>query len=217
MFLKFLKCLGFLFLIFGSQSCREEANASEKPVEIIYKNLPAFNKLGVTAVVEIPAGANHKIEYEPETNLFKNDKTAEGKERVINFLPYPANYGFIPSTIMSKEEGGDGDPMDVLIICESLPTGTVIPVKILAALVIKDAGELDTKLIAVPVEKEKQVLKVNDFQEFMINYDSVRRIIESWFLNYEGPGNSTLIGWRDDDFAISEIKKWSGENDANDE
>ena len=76
-------------------------------------------------VVEIPAGTNHKIEYDPSTDSFENDKK-DGKDRVISFLPYPGNYGFIPSTLMNKDRGGDGDALDILVIGESEPTGTVL-------------------------------------------------------------------------------------------
>lgn len=169
--------------------------------------LPTWNKKGVTAVIEIPAGTNHKIEYNPQTLNFEPD-SIDGAVRIIDFLPYPANYGFIPSTLMASSEGGDGDPLDILVIAESMPTGTILAVTPIATLLMRDEGELDTKIIAIPVDPEQQVFRVADFQEFMLKYDPARRILESWMLNYQGPGLVELIGWRDDDFALSEIKKW---------
>ena len=47
-------------------------------------------------------------------------------DRIVNFLPYPANYGFIPSTFMDKKKGGDGDALDILLISEHMVTGTVV-------------------------------------------------------------------------------------------
>ena len=38
----------------------------------------------------------------------------DGKERIIQFLPYPGNYGFIPETL-----AGDGDPIDVIDLDEA--------------------------------------------------------------------------------------------------
>ena len=36
-----------------------------------------------------------------------------GEERIVQFLPYVGNYGYIPSTFSDPEEGGDGDALDV--------------------------------------------------------------------------------------------------------
>ena len=159
-------------------------------------------------IVEIPAGTNHKIEYDPASDSFKNDMK-DGKNRVINFLPYPGNYGFIPSTLMEKGRGGDGDALDVLVIGEAEITGTVLPIKPIATLMLKDGNEIDTKLIAIPAAPTKRTINPESFQEFIVEYDAARMIIESWFLNYKGRGKMTLIGWQDDSYALREIQKWS--------
>ena len=93
-----------------------------------FQYLPTYTEQGINVVVEIPAGTNHKIEYDKENKEFVVDQK-NGKDRIIDFLPYPGNYGFIPSTYMDPAIGGDGDALDVLVIGESVPTGTVIPVK----------------------------------------------------------------------------------------
>ena len=62
---------------------------------------------------------------------------------------YPFNYGFIPGT---KAE--DGDPTDVLVISSySVAPGTVIPSRPIGMLEMEDEEGIDTKLIAVPIEK----------------------------------------------------------------
>lgn len=173
-----------------------------------YYSVPAFAENSINMIVEIPAGTNHKIEYDPTSDSFKNDKK-DGKIRVINFLPYPGNYGFIPSTFMDEERGGDGDALDILVIGEVEKTGTILPVKPIATLLLKDGGEIDTKLIAIPADSSKQTISPEGFQEFIVEYDAARMIIESWFLNYKGRGEMELIGWQDDAFALREVKKWS--------
>lgn len=172
-----------------------------------YYQLPATTKQGVNVVVEIPAGTNHKIEFNPKTNTFANDKI-NGKIRVINFLPYPGNYGFIPSTYMDPKQGGDGDALDILVIGESQATKTVIEVLPIAVLLLKDKGELDSKIIAIPVDSTQQIIQVVNFQDFLIKYDAAKRMIEDWFLNYKGYGVMELIGWRDEQYARQEIEKW---------
>jgi len=172
-----------------------------------FKSLPALSSKGIMAVIEIPSGTNRKIEYNPVAQRFEID-TKNGKERVIDFLPYPGNYGFIPSTLMDEERGGDGDALDILIIAESLETGDTISVIPIGTLLLNDSGELDTKIIAVPADPTKQVIQATDYQTFTVKYNMAQRIIENWFLNYKGLGVTELISWRNDNYARQEIKKW---------
>lgn len=175
-----------------------------------YKSLPALTSQGILAVIEIPAGTNKKVEYNLSKARFEIDKI-DGKERVVDYLPYPGNYGFIPSTKMDENKGGDGDALDILVICESLPTGDTISVIPIGTLMLDDSGEIDTKIIAVPADPSKRVIDVTDYQTFTVKYNSVQKIIENWFLNYKGLGVTRLVGWKNDRYAMSEIEKWKEE------
>ncbi|MGH7149636.1 MAG: inorganic diphosphatase, partial [Planctomycetota bacterium] len=75
---------------------------------------------GVRAVVEIPAGRLDKWEVKNEDGLLHWD-LKDGKPRVVKYLGYPVNYGMVPRTVLSKERGGDGDPLDILVLGASLP------------------------------------------------------------------------------------------------
>jgi inorganic pyrophosphatase len=176
--------------------------------EINYYKIPMHSEDGnIQAVVEIPAGTNLKTEYNPESNQFWAD-SINSKVRRINFLPYPANYGFIPSTYMDKDRGGDGDALDVLIICESLPLKTVLEVIPIGMISLSDRGEIDNKIIAVPFDPAKQVIEAKSFKDLKEQYPQVIHIIESWFLNYKGSGKIEVLGWMDEKEAIKEIEKW---------
>ncbi len=172
-----------------------------------FKNLPYETSEGILAVIEIPSGTNRKIEYNVTTERFEID-VKNGKERVIDFLPYPGNYGFIPSTLMDKDRGGDGDALDILVICESLKTGDTISVIPIGTLLLNDSGELDTKIIAVPADPLKQIIQATDYQTFTVKYNMAQKIIENWFLNYKGLGVTEFIGWKNDNYAKREIEKW---------
>lgn len=161
----------------------------------------------LNVIIEIPAGTNHKIEYRPETG-FANDTLPGGLTRVINFLPYPGNYGFVPNTMMDKERGGDGDPLDVLVLSESVPTGSKIAVIPVGALLLRDRGEIDTKIIAVPLDTTLRVFNVDNFLSFALEHDAARTIIETWFLNYKGPRKTELLRWEDEAYAWREVRKW---------
>jgi len=175
--------------------------------DLDYKSLPSASKSGILAVVEIPAGTNKKIEFNVEKSRFEID-VQDGKERVVDFLPYPANYGFIPSTLMDEENGGDGDALDVLIIAEQLETGDTLSIIPIGTLLLDDSGEIDTKIIAVPMDTSLQVIQATDYQTFIVKYNPAKKIIENWFLNYKGLGFTKLIGWKNDRFARNEIEKW---------
>ncbi len=199
-----------LSIFFFSSSCGNEGGIKPpfRIKRINYETLPANTEDGFyNAVIEIPAGTNKKIEYNKETEKFEIDQR-DGKDRIINFLPYPGNYGYIPGTLMDKERGGDGDAVDVLVLAESLPTGTVIPIKPIATLMLLDEGEADTKLIAIPADTSLQTMQVAGFEHFMIDYDAARHSIETWFMNYDGLGTNEFRGWRNDDYAEKEIEKW---------
>ncbi len=195
--------LFMLLFLFSLASCKNIGG------KIDYESLPAITENGgVNVVVEIPAGTNHKIEYKKEKEVFEND-LENGQIRMIRFLPYPGNYGFIPSTYMDPERGGDGDALDILLIAESVETGQVVEARPIAALRLNDSGEIDTKIIAVPLDPEKNLIGAENFVEFLLEYDSAKRIIEEWFLNYKGLGTTELLGWEDEAYAMDEINKWS--------
>jgi inorganic pyrophosphatase len=172
-----------------------------------YYSLPAFgSENSVNAVVEVPGGSNKKYEFNEDSGDFVID-TQDGRERVIDFLPYPANYGFIPSTLSNAGEGGDGDALDVLILSESLPTGTVIETIPIALLKLVDDGEMDYKVIAVPAKLELRIIKALTYVELSANYNALRQIIETWFLNYNPADVSSIAGWGDEKEALEEIQR----------
>lgn len=201
--------LTVLVLLCHLWSC---GSSSETPYQRVSRpyEVAAVSDQHVNVVVEIPAGSNHKIEYDPEVG-FINDREPDGSTRIIRFLPYPGNYGFIPGTLMDSIRGGDGDPLDVLVIGESAPTGSLIPVKPIGALLLRDRGEIDTKIIAIPADAAQQILPAKDFLDFAINYDAARQIIEQWFLNYKGAGATEMIRWEDEYYAWEEVRKWKTE------
>ncbi len=160
----------------------------------------------INAVIEIPAGTNVKFEYNESTKSFEIDKK-NGKNRIIQYLPYLGNYGFIPSTYSDLEKGGDGDALDVLVLSESLATGTVEEIIPIAVLKLIDDGEIDYKIIAIPVNKSKQIIKVNSYNEFSKKFPEIKYIIELWFLNYNKDDAAQINGWGDEKEAIKEVIK----------
>ena len=181
----------------------------KKPVSIDYGDLATYSADGhLQMIVEIPAGTNKKIEYDYETNTFPPD-VKNGVARVIDFLPYPGNYGFIPSTLMDQIRGGDGDALDILLISEHTPSGTVIEVEPIGVIVLSDNGENDTKIIAIPAEESLRVFDVNSYGQLSENYAPIKEIIKLWFLNYKGEETMKFERWGDQNSARAIIQKWT--------
>lgn len=97
----------------------------------------------LNAVIEIPYGSNIKYEIDKDSGAVVVDRV------LYSAMFYPANYGFIPSTLAD-----DGDPADVLVLNEyPLQAGSVIPCRLIGVLVMEDESGMDEKLLAVPVTK----------------------------------------------------------------
>jgi len=93
----------------------------------------------VLAVIEIPKGSRNKIEYDGELESFKLNRV------LYSSVQYPTAYGFIPST-----SGGDGDPLDVLVMTDQpLTTGLVLDVIPIGALEVEDQAGTDLKIVSV--------------------------------------------------------------------
>ncbi|WP_084017678.1 inorganic diphosphatase [Moheibacter sediminis] len=160
------------------------------------KNLPFKSESGFfNALIEIPAGTNKKYEYNTEDLSFEVDQR-DGKDRIIPYLPYFANYGYIPSTLSDSTKGGDGDPVDIFVISEALSQGTLIPIIPIATVKLIDDNEEDYKIIAVPADETLNVLHVKTFEELKSKHPSIITIIETWLANYD-TDPLKINGWLD--------------------
>jgi len=89
-------------------------------------------------VVETPRDIRHKFAFDPEFGIFKLRQTiAEG-------LEWPYDYGFVPQTL-----GDDGDPLDVLFLCDE-PTfpGCLVEGRLLGVIRLDKNEERNDRLVA---------------------------------------------------------------------
>ena len=154
--------------------------------------------------IEIPAGTKQKWEFNDETGEVEKDYK-DGKERIIQFLPYPGNYGFIPETL-----AGDGDPIDVIDLDESEERGELKEVRIIGALNFEDKQEEDIKFIGV--SPNGTFGHIQSIGELLLEKPAVLEILKSWFLNYKKPGKMVFYGYIDRESSIQLItearKRW---------
>ena len=158
--------------------------------------------------IEIPAGTKQKWEFNFETGEMEKDYK-DGKERIIQFLPYPGNYGFIPETL-----AGDGDPIDVIDLDEAGERGELKEVRIIGALDFEDKKEADIKFIGV--SPSGTFGHIQSIEQLLLEKPAVLEILKSWFLNYKKPGKMVFYGYMDRDSSIQLIiearKKWKPKN-----
>ena len=164
------------------------------------KNKIIQNNETYSAIIEIPAGTNKKFEYNYDSKSFECEKI-NGEDRIVNYLPYPGNYGYILNTYMDPKLGGDGDALDVLIIDESIAQGSKVNIEPLAILKLLDNGEEDHKIIAISTKS-----KINRFKNGIPK--SAKEIISTWFCNYKDKNVMKFQEWGDKEQAIKEINKW---------
>ncbi|WP_066833689.1 inorganic diphosphatase [Rufibacter ruber] len=159
------------------------------------------------AVIETPAGSSHPLVYAAEQKEFV-PQTEAGQPRQLEFLPYPANHGFIPSTLVDSAQGRPAAPLPVLVISEKLEPGTVLEILPVGVMILDRDGELHHLIIAVPARPSEQTISPNSYSDFSARYPAVKSILQQWYLN-ENPRRPTrLSGWKDEQFAERLIQQW---------
>ncbi len=112
----------------------------------------------VTVFIEIVPRDTVKYEVDKETGYLKIDRPQQYSNVV------PANYGFIPQTYCGEGvanlararatttvTGGDGDPLDILVLSEHhIPRGDILlKARPIGGFCLIDANEADDKIISV--------------------------------------------------------------------
>ena len=151
----------------------------------------SYKKNNYQALIEVPAGTTAKWEVNHKTGHLEWEFNGDAP-RNIKFLGYPGNYGFIPQSILGENEGGDGDPLDVIVLGAAVNRGSVQQVRIIGAIKLLDKGEQDDKIIALPVDGAFR--RIDSLGEMMIKFPDVIEIIRHWFDGYKG-SNIQFLGY----------------------
>src|ERR1044072_6302036 len=139
-------------------------------------SLPAFDadSEDLNVLIETPKGSRNKFKYDEKRGLFK----------LSGVLPvgavFPFDFGFIPSTL-----GGDGDPLDVLILMdEPAFPGCLIPARLIGVIEADQTEEGETRrndrLIAIAVDSRthRDIRTLEDLNELLVDE------IEHFFISY---------------------------------
>ena len=139
----------------------------------------------INVVIEIPAGSNHKIEWDRKNACFMLDRIEP------TAFPKPCSYGFIPQTLDE-----DGDELDVLMITDQpLTTGIYLQARILGVMKFEDDGEIDDKIIAVAADDR------NNGDTYQTLEDLPKRLLEqiefhfNHYKDLKKPGTTHVKGF----------------------
>ena len=150
----------------------------------------------INVVVEIPAGSNHKIEWDRKLGVMKLDRVEP------KIFAKPTNYGFIPQTLDE-----DGDELDVLLITTNpLTTGLVVEAKIIGVMKFVDDDEVDDKVIAVPSDDREIGDAINSLEDLS---PQLIKQIEHHFSHYKDlkkPGSTVVKEFADIETAKQVIR-----------
>ena len=129
----------------------------------------------VNIIIESPKGSNHKYDYDEKLQRFKLNKVLPAG------MVFPFDFGFIPDT-----KGGDGDPMDVMVISEiTAYPGVCLDCRIIGALKVEQTerdGETmrNDRILAVPVVSQLFA----DVNSILQLPDAILNQVEHFFKNY---------------------------------
>ena len=158
----------------------------------------------INVVIEIPSGTNDKWEVSKKDGSIEWE-FKKGKPRVVKYLPYVTNYGMIPKTLLNKDQGGDGDPLDVILLGPAYKRGSIVKAKVIGTMKMLDGGEIDDKILAISSDSifNSKVNNVNDLDK---NFAGVTEMLKIWFENYKGPGEIEVTGFEDKEESLKIIR-----------
>lgn len=160
----------------------------------------------INVVVEIPAGTNDKWTVSKDGESLQWE-LKDGMPRVVQYLAYPANYGIVPRTRLPRDLGGDGDPLDVLLLGPALQRGSVVRARPIGVLRLVDDGEQDDKILAL--QTSGPLSDAADIEELEARYAGALPILEAWLTQYKGSGRIESKGIQGAEAALSVVREAS--------
>jgi inorganic pyrophosphatase len=153
----------------------------------------------VNVIIEVSMGSDPvKYEMDKDSGLIMVDRFMQ------TAMYYPCNYGFIPHTL-----SGDGDPADVLVVCEyPVHPGSMIAVRPIGVLIMEDEAGIDEKILAVPTSKLTPYY--NKIESYKDLPEIVTQRISNFFENYKKlePNKWVkVVGWEGADKAKELIQE----------
>lgn len=151
----------------------------QKKSKSVFDKLSVFNESGeLSVIVDTPKGSRNKYKFDEDLGLFR----LGGVLAVGHFFPF--DFGYIPGTL-----GGDGDPLDVLILMdEPAFVGCLIPSRLIGVIQAKQTEdgktEVNDRLITVAANahahsdvkslKDLNKILVDEIEHFFVSYNEAK-------------------------------------------
>ena len=179
--MKYLKYFGNLLTFYYSFKFFENNTKAKIIEKIFYMKLKHSIPDGsINVVVEIPPGENDKWEVSKIDGSLRWERNTI-HNRVIKYLPYISNYGFIPQTLQPEDLGGDGDPVDVILLGKKYERGSVVRSKVLGIMIMTDAGKIDNKIVAIPHDSKiffyENINSLEDLKKLSWSSRNIRNMV----------------------------------------
>lgn len=157
---------------------------------MLFDNIQPLNNGILNVIVETPKHSQSKFAWDPELQVFRVKKT------LPMGMVFPFDFGFLPGT-----KGGDGDPLDVLVIMEQACfPGCLTECRILGVLEAKQKEkgkkpERNDRIVALSVHSVlfENIQTVKELNRHLVSQ------IENFFINYNRQEGKkfTPLGWSD--------------------
>lgn len=203
-----VKLFKIIILIFISKiSFAESIKETDKYSIKFEKNLihdidNSLKEQTINIVVEISKNTSSKWQISKIDGSLEHEFFM-GEPRIVNYSPYPVNYGIIPRTVIPINKGGDGDPLDVIILGKEIEMGKAMKVKVIGVLKMTDFGEQDDKIIAVQLNDKFS--KYNEINELKKSNNNLLDEVILWFQNYKGENIIKVAGYESSIEAVNLI------------
>lgn len=188
---------------FDKESIKIDISNEDQIIDLI-RDFPSLNDdQSANAVIEISKGMKEKWQVSKKNGYLEHE-FEYGSPRKVS-MSYPFNYGIIPQTIMPLNKGGDGDPLDIVILGDAIDQASVMNVRIIGTLKMYDYGEIDDKVIAIKQDDENflKITNLNDLKNY--NQELFNNLV-FWFENYKGKNVTKIISSLDNDQTLKLIK-----------
>ena len=153
----------------------------------------------IQVIIETPAGSRNKFAFDPEQEIFT----------VKSVLPagmtFPYDFGFLPRTI-----GGDGDPMDVLLLMdEPAYPGIAVKAKLIGVIEgeqIEGKKKIRNDRLVAVAEATHQYANIKKLKDLPSKWIDELQVFFVNYHNLEGK-KYKLLGTHGADVAMSLIEK----------
>lgn len=167
-------------------------------------NLPMEKQGQMMAVIETSAGSHHLTKYNTINHQF--EKVSKDSKPIVNdYLSVPFNLGFIPSTTQELSRGGNGDPVQVIVLSGKIPSEMYTPIEAIGLITIIEKGTKRKIVIAKSLDEDYSSIKADDIS---LLPKGVLEIISNWLCNHKGNNSYQLDSWGIQRDALAHIKKW---------